>query len=154
MFTINQIVHQNNFVYALDFYLIIVPNDDSIKQNSEPVANNDVADTTAGFSGAKPAKKIKRKIQHYYKLDDLCNDLDLGDLVPNSGNLNVTLEEVLEKAKVSEGFVDYIMSHKQGSHCQTLYEVKWVGYKDPTWEDEESLTVNALKRYWVQTNNK
>ena len=77
-------------------------------------------------------------------------EMNDNELVANKRGINVTAGEIKAKAKKNEGFMEYILNHKNEGD-QILYQVKWIGYSSPTWEVEEYLTPTVLKEYLMKT---
>ena len=82
------------------------------------------------------------------EMDDVCLTLSLDDFIPNS---DITLKEVLDKAKVNEGFVDNILKHRNFGE-EIEYEVKWVGFKNTTWEIPANIPGESISIYWNRIN--
>ena len=95
----------------------------------------------------QPTTSAKRKLQDEELLEEVCRNLAPNDLVPNSRNLQVTLSQILAMTEKNEGFVDYIASHRENKDG-VQYLVKWIGYIGKTWECEEYVPPEAVRRYY------
>ena len=90
-----------------------------------------------------PPKKHKVK---GYKMYDVCASIGNEDIVSNKRGLAVKLGDVIHQTELGQGYMDYVMDTKLMHRC-TLYYIKWVGYKDLTWEAEENVTNVVLADY-------
>lgn len=97
------------------------------------------------FNGRK--RKSKEAIQRE-ELDINTQSLNLVDNVPNKSGKVVTLREVLDKSAQNEGFIDFIMTHREVNDRRE-YQVKWIGYRSPTWEVAENLPKPDLEEYFL-----
>ena len=115
--------------------------------------SSELLTSAINFSSEKKKKK-KTKTGRDMALDDNCVDLRLTDLVPNKAGVSVTLEEVLDKTKHSEGFVEDIIDHRMDENGDCNYFVKWIAYKDTTWEFAGSISGDIVTRNWANQKRK
>ena len=102
-------------------------------------------ETSTSNASDSPPKDWKNS-KLFSKLEDFCGKLNLHDKVPNRSCLEVTLQEVLQKAENDEGYIEYIESHRDTSIGKE-YLVKWIGFKDLTWEKDENIPGDVKYSY-------
>jgi len=66
-----------------------------------------------------------------------------------SGNTSLKKRQKQATVEEHEYFVEKILDHKKKGG-QILYEVKWEGYTDTTWEPEQNLNEQTKNQYWAK----
>ena len=100
---------------------------------------------------AKSKRKHKMETSENPKIDmDLFEDyvqlLRDKDTIPNQGGAEISKLELIQNAKIGQFFVDYIVSERNGK-MGVEYLVRWVGYKDTTWERAENIPQSDIDVY-------
>jgi hypothetical protein len=81
--------------------------------------------------------------------DDILNNL-LKNMNVNNNDTNIE-DSIIEDNNVFE--IEKILSDRTLKNKKKVYLVKWKGYKDPTWENEDNfIEKDCINEYWIEYN--